>query len=243
MQSGSFRGTAADLALAVNHRAVGVPLSDVRPDRRYHAESICSCRPSKKPFARFATALAEQFGRPGAKFERREPFEAMSRVMLDRELARVDARPPVLAAPDGSGICSRRSGWPRATCCEIRDKLLEKGVRPRPFLIAPLRHLARVDRRAPRRPGRFAVQSRSIDRLAAGRAGVGYRGISVAAADAILLYALKRPSYPVDRATFRRSRSSRLARSVRDVRRGPRNARRTRPPGGAKSRTARLPRF
>ena len=45
-------------------------------------------------------------------------------------------------------------------------------------------------------------EPRSIDRLAARRAG-GVPGIGLAAADAILLFALKRPSYPVDRATYR----------------------------------------
>ena len=67
--------------------------------------------------------------------------------------------------------CSPRNDWRSADVLEIRDALLEKAVSASPLLIAPLQAPRRVDRRASRRPGRIAVQSRSIDGLAARRAG------------------------------------------------------------------------
>ncbi len=85
---------------------------------------------------------------------------------------------------------------------EIRDTLREQGVSASPFLITPLKQLAEwiVEHHGGRVESLFNPD-RSTDWLRGELARIP--GISLTAADAILLFALKRPSYPVDRATFR----------------------------------------
>jgi endonuclease-3 related protein len=85
---------------------------------------------------------------------------------------------------------------------EIIDALREKDVTAAARGIAPLKHLARwlVDHHGGR-VGPLADPHRSTDWLRGELAAI--KGIGPAAADALLLYALKRPSYSVDRATFR----------------------------------------
>ena len=147
-------------------------------------------------------ALVEHFGGPRPASSGEAPFEAMIGVLLDRELGGARA-PAALEALEQAGLLSpdatgpgRRARDPRRACCE-------NGVPASP----------RADRAAFETwpDGSSSITAagsnllfnpdRSTDWLRGELAAI--RGIGLAAADAILLFALKRPSYPVDRATFR----------------------------------------
>jgi endonuclease III len=151
-------------------------------------------------FPTVCEALARDSGGASVLPERQEPFEAMIGVLLDRELgaSRAAAALGVLA---GAGFLAPER-LARADVLEIRDSLLENGVSASPFLIAPLKQLAEwiVEHHAGRVESLFDPE-RSTDWLRGELASIP--GVSLAAADAIMLFALKRPSYPVDRATFR----------------------------------------
>jgi endonuclease III related protein len=146
-------------------------------------------------------ALVKHFGRSSvAERERQAPFEAMVEVLLNRELGSSRATAAQGALEEAGLLNPERLA--RADLLEIRDTLLEDGVSASPFLITPLKHLAQwiVDHHGGRVESLFNPE-RSTDWLRDELARVP--GISLAAADAIMLFALKRPSYPVDRATFR----------------------------------------
>ncbi|MFI5460957.1 MAG: endonuclease III [Isosphaerales bacterium] len=151
-------------------------------------------------FSTVCEALADHFGPPPADFEGLAPFEAMIAVLLDRELggARWSA---ALDGLDESGLLTP-DRLARADIPEISDALREKGVTAPAQTAALLKHLARwlVDHHGGAVDSLFDPH-RSTDWLRgelAAQSGIGVKG-----ADALLLFALKQPSYPVDRATFR----------------------------------------
>ena len=145
-------------------------------------------------------ALVDHFGRSGDRGERRDPFEAMIGVLLGRELSDSGAT-KALGALGQAGLLApeRLSG---ADALEIRGSLLESGMTASLFLITTLKNLAEwiVEHHDGRVESLFNPD-RSTDWLRGELAAIP--GISLAAADALLLFALERPSYPVDRATFR----------------------------------------
>jgi endonuclease III related protein len=145
-------------------------------------------------------ALVKQFGGPVAEVEQRGPFEAMVGVILGRELSAASSAAAV-AALDEAGLLTP-DGLASADVVEIRQTLLEHGVSAPPFLIAPLKHLAQwIVEHHGGRVDSLLNPDRSTDWLRGELAAI--RGVSLTAADAILLFALKRPSYPLDRGTFR----------------------------------------
>jgi endonuclease-3 related protein len=151
-------------------------------------------------FPAVRAALVEYFGRTSAHFDHLDPFEAMVAVLLDRTIG----GPRGLAALEGlrDADLMTPDRLVEAAIPEIIDALGEKGVNAPARSVAPLKHLARwlVEHHG----GRVASLSdphRSTDWLRGELAAIN--GIGAIAADALLLYALKRPSYPVDRATFR----------------------------------------
>ena len=156
-------------------------------------------------FDAVCTALIRQFGPAADDFEGLTPFETMIAVVLDRGFGAGRWR----AGFDGlaeDGLLSP-DRLANADFPEIGDALREKGAPAAARTIASLKRLARwvVDQRGAGNPLLDADESghapASLARL---REELGaIKGIGPAAADALVLFALKRPSYPVDRATFR----------------------------------------
>ena len=185
------------------------------------------CRPSTTPSKRFARLWSSTLARPADDFEGLAPFEAMVAVFLDRALGGARWR----AALDGLGEDGLLSPnvWPMPTSPRSPTPCARK-VSPPPPGPSPRSNIS------------LAGLSTSVARAACPwmtttRAGcprhsdwlreelAAIKGIGPATADAIVLFALKRPSYPVDRATLQGSGPSWLARFDGILRRGPR------PPG------------
>jgi endonuclease III related protein len=151
------------------------------------------------------TALIRQFSTATEEFEGLGPFEAMVAVVLDRSLGGGRWR----AALDGLGDDDLLdpSRLANAEIPEITDAVRERGVAATAKAIAPLKRLGRW---VADHPGAVGVPGAEAD---TGTRAVSLswlreelaaiKGIGPAAADAIVLFALKRPSYPVDRASFR----------------------------------------
>jgi len=145
-------------------------------------------------------ALIERYGSPEPIRDDLEPFEAMVAAVLARsaEPRKVDSALTVLR---DAGLLEP---GPMAEADENEiGHLFREAKAPLPSrAMAPLRRLARliVDRHdgsaGPLRQG-----SPPTDSLREEIAGLN--GIGPATADAILLFALRRATYPVDRATYR----------------------------------------
>ncbi len=154
----------------------------------------------EEAFSTVHEVLVKDFGGSRPEVERRGPFEAMIGVLLDRELTAASAA-LALGALEKAGLLAP-DGLARADVLEIRETLLEHGVAASPFLIMPIKQLAQwIVEHHDGRVESLLNPDRSTDWLRGELAAVP--GISLAAADAILLFALERPSYPVDRVTYR----------------------------------------
>jgi endonuclease-3 related protein len=151
-------------------------------------------------FSTVCQSLVEHFGRPPHDFAGLAPFEAMVAVLLERELGASRWR-SALDALDRAGFLTPED-LARAEVFELSDALREHGVSATVQSVAPLKHLARwlVDHHRGRVDSLFNPHC-STDWLRGELAALG--GIGLTTADAIILFALERPSYPVDRATFR----------------------------------------
>jgi endonuclease III related protein len=151
------------------------------------------------------TSLLRQFGPAKDEFESLEPFEAMVAVVLDRHLRAGRWRAAFDGLIDGDLVEPDRLA--NADILEIADAIKARGVTATSVEIAPLKRL-----------GRWVVDHGDTNGFANNGNGVGsnlvppawlreelaaIKGIGPTAADAIVLFALKRPGYPVDRATFR----------------------------------------
>jgi endonuclease-3 related protein len=151
-------------------------------------------------FDTIRSALVAAFGRPPSAFAGLAPFEAMIAVLLARTLGESSWR-AALDGLDEAGLLTPES-LAQVEIIEIGDAVREKGRSIAPEKLAPLRHLARwlVDHHG------GCVDSlqdphRSTEELREELASI--KGVGIKGADAILLHVLKRPSYPVDRATYR----------------------------------------
>jgi endonuclease III len=151
-------------------------------------------------FENVSSALVGAFGRPQSEFADLAPFEAMIAVLLARTLGQSRWS----AALDGLGEAGLLTpeGLAEVEIVEIVDAVREKGRSLSVETLAPLRHLARwlVDHHGGRVDSLFNPD-RSTGWLRGELAAI--KGIGIKGADALLLHALKRPSYPIDRATFR----------------------------------------
>jgi endonuclease-3 related protein len=167
---------------------------------RYHAKAIAIMPTLDDAFPAVCDSLVAHFGEPETSFEGLAPFETVVAVLLDRELG--DDRWPLALEALAESDLLTPDRLSNAAVPEISDALRQKGVSASASSIAPLKHLARwlVDHHGGRVDS-FFDPHRSTDWLRGELAAI--RGIGLATADAIVLYALKRPSYPVDRATFR----------------------------------------
>jgi endonuclease-3 related protein len=145
-------------------------------------------------------ALVERFGTPDRTPEPAEPFQGTCRVLLAQSLS-----PPKVAATlellRGLDLLAPQR-LAAAAVVEVMDAAAEKRVPVSTKAIAPLKRFASwlVENYHGRIADLFDPH-RSTERLHDELAAI--KGIGPAAADAILLYALKRPAFPLDRATFR----------------------------------------
>jgi endonuclease III related protein len=149
------------------------------------------------------TALVERYGPTEADFGDLEPFEGMVAVYLDGALGGVRSRSALEGLRDEGLLDPERLA--DAEIPEISDALREKGQTVTSRVVAPLKHLARwavaqgATGSSPMTP---VVNTTASLEWLRGELGA-IKGIGPAGADALVLFALKRPSYPVDRASFR----------------------------------------
>jgi endonuclease-3 related protein len=151
-------------------------------------------------FPTVCAVLAEHFGEPPAGFRDLAPFEAMLAVVLGRAVGASRAR-RAIEGLDAAGLLAPQR-LAEADAIEIADAVAAGGVSVSPKNAAPLRRLAQwlVGGQGGGFEERLTTE-RSTDGLRRELAATS--GIGPAGADAIILFALGRPSYPVDRATFR----------------------------------------
>ncbi len=151
-------------------------------------------------FASLHSALVDAFGSARSDFEGLAPFEAMVAVLLSRTLGESSWRTALDGLREAELLTPE--GLAEAEVIEIGDAVRKKGRSVSAETLAPLRNLARwlVDHHEGRVDSLFNPDRSSrwlFGELAA------IKGVGIKGADAILLHALKRPSYPVDRATYR----------------------------------------
>jgi endonuclease-3 related protein len=132
-------------------------------------------------------------------------FNSMVAVALERALGGARWRGALDALGDNDLLIPERLA--DAEFPEIADALRGKGIAATVKTIPPLKHLARWAV-AQHRNGIFPTEEDDTDKMLVPlgwlREELGsIKGIGAATADAIVLFALKRPSYPVDRASFR----------------------------------------
>lgn len=153
-------------------------------------------------FPAIRDALAARYGRPEPPAAGLDPFDALVATVLDRavDLRKRDA---ALAALRDEGLLEPQA-MAEADPSEVEDALRSAGLVFTRGALAPLRRLARwlVD-----------LHHGTADDLAGAESRVPaeqlreelrtLNGVGPATADALLLFALGRPAYPLDRATYR----------------------------------------
>jgi endonuclease-3 related protein len=151
-------------------------------------------------FAAVHTALVDHFGPPPTDSDRLDIFEAMVAVLLDRATGGTGSKSGLEGLADSDLLTPERLA--NADILDIVDAVSDHGVKAPARSLAPLLRLARwfVDENIAHVDW-LVDPHRSTDTMR--EELVGLNGISQSAADALILYALKKPSYPVDRATFR----------------------------------------
>jgi endonuclease III related protein len=151
-------------------------------------------------FEAMHSALVATFGRARSEFEDLDRFEAMLAVLLSRTLGESSWRAALDGLREAELLTPERLA--EAGVIEIGDAVSQKGRPISAETLAPLRHLARwlVEHQGGQVDALFDPD-RSTDWLRDELAAI--KGVGIKGADALLLLALKRPSYPVDRATFR----------------------------------------
>ena len=147
-----------------------------------------------------SAALGSAFGRIESEFAGLEPFEAMIAVLLARTLGESRWRAAVAGLAQAELLTPERLA--EAGVIELRDAVSEKGRSISTKTLLPLKHLAQwlVEHHGGRVDSLFNPD-RSTGWLRGELAAI--KGVGMPGADAILLYALKRPTYPLDRATYR----------------------------------------
>lgn len=146
-------------------------------------------------------ALAERYGLPESPVRHDEPFPAMLQIVVNRT---ADARKvaKVLDRLAADGLIETHS-LANAGAEELRDALRDCGIGSPAKLAAVLQRLARwlVERHGESANTLDALADTSTDQLR--EELVGVNGVGAATADAALLFALRRPVYPLDRASYR----------------------------------------
>ncbi len=153
--------------------------------------------------AAIVAALAQHYGPPAPTGVAAglDPFPALVTVLLGRALDPRKAARGCAALAD-AGLLDPRV-LAEADRAEIDDALKSSGVTVPPRALAPVQRLARwfVERHPGPDNGADSLDSVATESLRAELAAIN--GIGPATADALLLLALARPVYPLDRATYR----------------------------------------
>jgi endonuclease-3 related protein len=151
-------------------------------------------------FEDVSAALAGSFGHPPSDFVGLEPFAAMIAVLLERKVGQAKWR-AALEGLDAMGLLVPER-LAKADLVEICEVVRDQETTLTPKALAPLKHLAGwlVDHHGGRVDSLFNPD-RSTGWLRGELASI--KGVGMTSADALLVYALKRPAYPVDRATYR----------------------------------------
>jgi endonuclease-3 related protein len=147
-------------------------------------------------------ALADYYGRPEPPTAGLDPFEALIASALDRALDR-KKRDAALAALRDEGLLEPQA-LAEADPAEVEDALRSSGLVIARTALAPLRRLARwlVDLHHGSADDMAGPDGEvPVDRLR--EELLTLNGVGPATADAILLFALRRPAYPLDRASYR----------------------------------------
>jgi endonuclease-3 related protein len=151
-------------------------------------------------FSTVRSNLAARFGRPRALFEGLGPFEAMCAVLLERNVGSQKATAAIESLRELDLLAPDRLA--RSDLVELADAVAAKKLSISAHALAPMQRFARWLLR--HHNGQIAAlfdPHRSTEWLRGELAAI--KGIGMAGADAVLLYALKRPAYAVDRATVR----------------------------------------
>ncbi|MGO9464265.1 MAG: hypothetical protein ACLQIB_55065 [Isosphaeraceae bacterium] len=147
------------------------------------------------------SALVARYGLPPSSLRAGlGAFEAICSVLLERSLGPRKADAALEGLREAEFLVPERLA--SADMVELIDAVARKGPSVSAGAVAPLQRLAHwlVQHHDGRIEALFDPH-RSIDWLRSELASI--KGIGMASADAVVLRALKRPSYPVDRATFR----------------------------------------
>jgi endonuclease III related protein len=152
-------------------------------------------------FPAILDVLLDQYGRPGGPFAALEPFEAMLAAVLDRVHA-PEKRDKILAAFREEGLLDPQA-FAEANHEELQEVLRAAHLSLPPAALRLFKSLPRwlIERHhgmVDELVGESDVSTAQLrDELLA------VRGIGQSSADAILLFALRRPVYPLDRPTYR----------------------------------------
>ncbi len=153
-------------------------------------------------FPAIRDALADRYGLPGSPNAGLDPFEAILATVLDRFLEPIK-RDTVIAALRDDGFLDPRT-LAEADPVEVEEALRSAGLTLPRTALAPLRKVTRwlVDLHhgsadALAGPDSTVSADRLRDEL------LTINGIGPASADALLLFALGKAVFPVDRATYR----------------------------------------
>jgi endonuclease-3 related protein len=151
--------------------------------------------------AAIVAALADHYGIPAAA--RLEPFPALVTVLLARASSPAKTERGCAALAD-AGLLDL-DAVAEADSAELRDAIKSSGITVAPRALVPVQRLARwlVERFPGCGDRDLADRLGSLDTESLRSELASLRGIGPATADALLLEALGRPVYPVDRATYR----------------------------------------
>lgn len=149
-----------------------------------------------------AEALTGRYGRPGLPAAGLEPFEGLVAILLDRALD-ASKRDAVMEALRDAGLLDPQA-LAESDPAELTDAVGSAGLTVPERALVPLKRLARW---------LVELHHGDADALAEDEGSVptsqlreelsAVNGIGPATADALLLFALHRPVYPLDRATYR----------------------------------------
>lgn len=146
--------------------------------------------------------LTDRYGLPAPLFAGLDPFEALVATVLDRALEPTK-RDAVIAALRDEGLLEPQA-LAESDPAEAEEALRSAGLAVARTVLTPLRKLARwlVDHHHGSADALAGLDSSlSADRLREELLTIN--GIGPASADAVLLFALRRPVYPLDRASYR----------------------------------------
>jgi endonuclease-3 related protein len=151
-------------------------------------------------FSTLHSALLARFGHAPALVLDREPFEAMCSVLLERSLGSKKGLTAFESLRESGLLAPERLA--NGDAIELNHAATNESLAVSASALAALTRLARW--LVQNHGGQFSPicdPHRSTGWLRGELASI--KGVGIAGADALLLYALKRPAYPVDRATFR----------------------------------------